>query len=183
MWLVQPFPGGGLVVPRGAGGTGLVAPDGTERPVPPDSRVQAPSAQLGAVDPAVVATRGSAVLALGFALRVAAGPRLSPLGLLATRVVAPRLGEPRLVSGAPKRFAQGIGLTTTAVATVALALGAPAVAMALLAVIALFAALESGVGFCAGCWLFSLLIRAGVVSDDTCVECSDITLRRATTTA
>jgi hypothetical protein len=126
----------------------------------------------------------SAVLALGFLLRVITGPRLSPLGLLATRVVAPRLGEPRLVSGAPKRFAQGIGLVVTALATVALVLGAPTVAVALLAVITLFAALESGVGFCAGCWLYGRLIRIGVVSDDTCVECADITVRRrATTTA
>ena len=36
----------------------------------------------------------SAVLAVGFALRVATGPRYSPLGQLATKVVAPRLGEP-----------------------------------------------------------------------------------------
>ena len=36
----------------------------------------------------------SAVLAVGFALRVAAGPRYSPLGQLATKVVAPRLGAP-----------------------------------------------------------------------------------------
>jgi len=58
------------------------------------------------------------------------------------------------------------------------------VAVALLAVITLFAALESGVGFCAGCWLYGRLIRIGVVSDDTCVECADITVRRrATTTA
>ena len=33
----------------------------------------------------------SAVLAVGFALRVAAGPRWSPLGRLASVVVAPRL--------------------------------------------------------------------------------------------
>jgi hypothetical protein len=46
-----------------------------------------------------------AVIALGFALRVGWGPRFSPLGLLATKVVAPRLGEPKEVSGPPKRFA------------------------------------------------------------------------------
>ncbi|MGH9271283.1 MAG: DUF4395 family protein, partial [Ilumatobacteraceae bacterium] len=58
-------------------------------------------------------------LALGFLARVLAGPTLSPLGQLATRVVAPRLGRPRLVPGPPKRFAQSIGLalTTAAVAS------------------------------------------------------------------
>jgi hypothetical protein len=36
----------------------------------------------------------SAVLAAGFLARVASGPTLSPLGQLATRVIAPRLGLP-----------------------------------------------------------------------------------------
>lgn len=120
----------------------------------------------------------SAILAIGFALRVAAGPRFSPLGRLAASVVAPRLGAPRLVSGAPKRFAQGVGLAFTLAATVALALGAPLVTTVLLAVLLVFAALEAFVGFCAGCFVFAQLIRIGVVSDDTCVECADITLRR-----
>ncbi len=120
----------------------------------------------------------SAVLAVGFALRVAAGPRLSPLGRLASAVVAPRLGPARLVSGAPKRFAQGVGLAFTVAATVALALGAPVVTTVLLSVLLVFAALEAVVGFCAGCFVYGLLIRLGVVSDDTCVECADITLRR-----
>ena len=44
-------------------------------------------------------------LVYGFAARVAAGPRFSPLGLLATRVVRPRLAaSPRPVAGPPKRL-------------------------------------------------------------------------------
>ncbi|MBR7741906.1 DUF4395 domain-containing protein [Phycicoccus sp. BSK3Z-2] len=120
----------------------------------------------------------SLVLAVGFALRVAAGPRFSPLGRLAAQVVAPRLGEPRMVSGSPKRFAQGVGLAVTAGASVAWALGAPVVATVLLAVLLVFAALEAGLGFCAGCWAYGHLIRLGVVGDDACVECADISLRR-----
>ena len=55
-------------------------------------------------------------LAYGFWARVLTGPTLSPLGRFATRVAAPRLGEPRYVPGPPKRFAQGMGaaITTTA---------------------------------------------------------------------
>ena len=109
---------------------------------------------------------------------VAAGPRFSPLGRLAARVVAPRLGAPRMVSGAPKRFAQGVGLAVTVGASIAWLAGAPAVATVLLAVLVLFATLEAAIGFCAGCYAFGLLIRAGLVSDDTCVECADISLRR-----
>src|SRR3954449_7789146 len=48
-------------------------------------------------------------LAYGFWARVLTGPTLSPLGRLAMRVVAPRLGPPTYVAGPPKRFAQGIG--------------------------------------------------------------------------
>ena len=40
-------------------------------------------------------------LAYGFWARVLTGPTLSPLGRLATGVVAPRLGPPRLVAGPP----------------------------------------------------------------------------------
>ena len=118
------------------------------------------------------------VLALGFALRVAAGPRFDPLGRFAAKVVAPRLGEPRLVSGKPKRFAQGVGLAFSSAAVAAYAVGATGVAGVVLGVLVVFAALEAAVGFCAGCYAFALLMRAGVVSDDTCVECADITVRR-----
>ncbi len=118
------------------------------------------------------------VLALGFALRVAGGPTLDPMSRFAASVVAPRLGRPQPVSGTPKRFAQAIGLAFSSGAVVALALGAGTVAAVPLATLVLFATLEAALGFCAGCRVFALLMRAGLVSDDVCVECADITLRR-----
>jgi uncharacterized protein DUF4395 len=123
----------------------------------------------------------SAVLAVGFALRVAAGPRFDPFGQLATKVIAPRLGEPVLVAGPPKRFAQAVGLVFTLAGTVALALGAPVVTVGLLAVLVVFAALESVVGFCAGCFVFGYLMRWGLVPEETCAACNDISLRRRET--
>src|SRR5437868_14363876 len=54
-------------------------------------------------------------LAYGFVARALAGPRLSPLGRLASAVVAPRLGAPKPVAGPPERFAQAIGATLTTV--------------------------------------------------------------------
>jgi len=114
-------------------------------------------------------------LALGFLARVLTGPTLSPLGQLATRVVAPRLGPPTLVPGPPKRFAQSIGLALTAVAAVAsLGLDDAAVASALVGVLVVFATLESVVGFCAGCWLFGRLMRVGIIPESTCAACADI---------
>lgn len=119
-------------------------------------------------------------LAYGFVARVLAGPRFSPLALLATRVVVPRLGvEPRIVAGSPKRFAQGIGATLSTVALVAWLTGATGLAAALVAMIVVAASLESAFGYCLGCKVYGLLVRAGVVTDPTCLDCADIT-RRAT---
>lgn len=119
------------------------------------------------------------VLTAGFALRVAAGPRFSPLGRLAVHVIAPRFGAPRLVPGPPKRFAQAVGLLTSGAAAVAaLGFGATTVASVLLGILVVFALLESAVGFCAGCWAFGHLMRLGVIPDDTCAACNDITLRQ-----
>jgi hypothetical protein len=114
------------------------------------------------------------VLAAGFALRVAAGPRWSPLGLLATRVIAPRLGAARLVPGPPKRFAQAIGLTFTAVVTALLFAGQDVAAGILLGVLLVAAFLESVVGFCVGCWMFGLLMRAGVIPRSVCLACANV---------
>src|SRR3954470_20881477 len=63
-----------------------------------------------------------APLAYGFWARVLTGPTPRPLGQLAPRGVAPRLGAPKYVPGPPKRFAQGMGAAiTTAAAVLALA--------------------------------------------------------------
>src|SRR3954447_18944419 len=61
-------------------------------------------------------------MAYGFWARVLTGPTLSPLGRLASGVIAPRLGPPKYVAGPPKRFAQGMGAAFTTSAAV-LALG------------------------------------------------------------
>ena len=119
-------------------------------------------------------------LAYGFWARVLTGPRLSPLGALASRVIAPRLGAPKTVSGPPKRFAQGMGAAITTAAVVAFAVGASGIVEALLVLLVIAAGLESILAFCLGCQVFGLLMRLGVVPDEICAECSDIWARRAT---
>ena len=112
------------------------------------------------------------VLAYGFLARVASGPTLSPAGILATRVLAPRLGKPKLVPGPPKRFAQFVGLVFTILALVShFALDAVVVAKASIAILTLFASLESFAGFCAGCYVFNLLMRWGLIPESVCREC------------
>lgn len=122
-------------------------------------------------------------LALGFIGRVLAGPRLSPLGWLAVKVIGPRLGEPRFSPGPPKRFAQGIGAVfATTAAVLALGLDLHLAAGIVLGVLTLFAALEAGLGFCAGCFAFGHLMRLGLVPEETCEACADISLRRPVAT-
>jgi hypothetical protein len=116
-----------------------------------------------------------AIVAAGFLLRVLAGPSLSPLALLATKVVAPRLGAPRYLPGPPKRFAQGIGLVLTGTAAVlSLAFGSYVAADVLLVATIAAASLESVLGLCVGCQLFALLMRVGVIPERICEECADL---------
>ncbi len=115
------------------------------------------------------------LLAWGFVARVATGPTLSPLGTLVTRVVRPRLAwATRDTPGPPKRFAQGIGATLSVGALAATVLGAGSLAKALVAAILVAASLEAFVGFCLGCWMFRVLMRIGLVPEETCEACRDL---------
>jgi hypothetical protein len=116
------------------------------------------------------------VLAYGFVARVLTGPTLSPLGQLVTRVITPRLDvAPRLVPGPPKRFAQGIGATFSVTAAV-LALGFHEVGAAYVVLGFLIGAatLESVFGYCLGCKIFAVLMRAGIIPAEVCEQCNDI---------
>jgi hypothetical protein len=114
-------------------------------------------------------------LAYGFVARVLTGPTLSPLGRLASDVIAPRLGPPKPVPGPPKRFSQGMGaVMTTAGAVVALVFGQHDIADGLLAAMIVAAVLESVFAFCIGCRIFALLMRAGLIPETVCADCADI---------
>jgi len=115
-------------------------------------------------------------LALGFVARVASGPRFSPFGLLATRVVAPRLGPAKLVPGPPKRFAQAIGATLSVGAGVAFLLGVPLLSWVLVGLITVAALLESAFGVCLGCLIFGRLQQLGVIPASVCEACNNIRL-------
>ncbi len=121
------------------------------------------------------------VLAYGFLARVATGPTLSPLGQVATRVVAPRLGAPRPVPGPPKRFAQAIGATlSVAAAIVGVGFGLDTAALVLVAMILVAATLESVFAICIGCWIFGRLMEFGVIPEETCEACNNVQARLGT---
>jgi hypothetical protein len=122
------------------------------------------------------------VIAFGFWARVLTGPRLSPLGLLVTRIVVPALNRPpKHVPGPPKRFAQGVGAVFSTTALVLHVAGATGPSYIVLGLLAGAAALEAVVGLCLGCKVFAVLMRTGVVPAAVCADCNDLWSRSRTT--
>ena len=120
-------------------------------------------------------------LTYGFLARVATGPALSPLGLLATKVITPRINvQHRLVAGPPKRFAQFIGLLFSSTASVLWLLDLGTAARIVAAMLAGAAFLESALALCLGCIMFGWLIRLGVIPERVCEQCNNLNLRTTT---
>ena len=120
-------------------------------------------------------------LTYGFAARVATGPKLSPLGQLATKVVTPGLKvDHKFSPGPPKRLAQAMGLAMSAGAlTLHYKYRKPGAAKAVLAALVGAAGLEAGFGICLACKLFAVGMRAGLIPERMCEECGDIWARSA----
>ncbi len=117
-------------------------------------------------------------LTYGFVARVTTGPALSPLGLLATKVITPRLTvQHRFVAGPPKRFAQFVGVLFSATASVLWLLDLGTAARIVAAMLAGAAFLESAFAVCLGCIMFGWLIRWGVVPERICEQCNNLNLR------
>jgi hypothetical protein len=117
-------------------------------------------------------------LVYGFLARVSTGPAFSPLALLATKVLTPRIKtDHRMVAGPPKRFAQFVGLVFSSTAAVLwlfdFGVASRVVASALVAA----AVLESVFAICLGCIMFSWMMRLGVIPQRVCEECNNLQLR------
>jgi hypothetical protein len=105
-----------------------------------------------------------AALSALFAWAAFAGVRRHPFGLLFKRFVRPRLAPPEeLEDPRPPTFAQGVGFAVTVVGVI---LGAAGLALAvpIAASFAFIAAFLNAVfGYCLGCQLYLLLVRARVI--------------------
>jgi hypothetical protein len=135
---------------------------------------------LGVVLLSVLAfTTGAAWLLIplkyGFVARVAAGPKISPLGWFAVHVAAPRLSAwQRFVPGPPKRFAQAMGLAFSSAALITWLSAGWLDARWILLPLVGAASLEGFLGYCLGCSIFGWLIRRGLVPESVCDECGDL---------
>ncbi|GAA3965015.1 DUF4395 domain-containing protein [Gordonia caeni] len=114
-----------------------------------------------------------AVLAAGFALRVAGGPRYSPFGRLAVHVIVPKIWKKeKLVPGPPKRFAQTVGLAFSGTALILSLLGYGLAAQIVVGALIVAAFAEFAFGFCLGCVVFGRLQRVGLIPASVCEACA-----------
>ncbi|MBB6480203.1 DUF4395 domain-containing protein [Spirochaeta isovalerica] len=112
------------------------------------------------------------LLAGDFAIRVFLIPRFSPLAYISGKIIAPlaRFKRKQIVFK-PKRFAAMIGLSLSAASVVFLLNQASGPALFLLGMLALFSFLEAVFRFCAGCRIFGLLMKLGLVKEEQCPDC------------
>ena len=121
-----------------------------------------------------------AVLAADFVLRAGWGPSTSPVAILVSRWVRPRVSAaPRYTAGPPKRFAAAIGAVLALGATTLWLTGASLPVVLIGVVMVVFPALEALAGVCVGCIVFGWLMRLGVIPESVCVECADLGRRAA----
>ncbi|EPG66897.1 DUF4395 domain-containing protein [Leptospira wolffii] len=118
----------------------------------------------------------TAALLYGFLARVLYGPKFSLFARLAIHVIVPglKLGS-RTVPGPPKRFAQLVGLVFSSSALVLLLFGQIFYFQIVLGVLVFFATLESALGFCAGCFVFGYLMKWGIIPEEVCEKCNNLT--------
>ncbi|MEO5891485.1 MAG: DUF4395 domain-containing protein [Ferruginibacter sp.] len=81
--------------------------------------------------------------------------KYSPLNFLSDKLIAIFSIQPKLTDQAPKRFAAKIGFLFSFVIMLFLVFQLPVVSLIAALVMATFALLESFVGFCAGCHVYS----------------------------
>lgn len=106
----------------------------------------------------------TALVAL-FAWGAFAGVQRHPYGLLFRRLIAPRLNPPleREDPAAPT-FAQLVGFLVTATGLALHLVGVPGALVIAAAAAFLAAFLNAAFGYCLGCQLYVLLVRAGLVA-------------------
>ena len=119
----------------------------------------------GLIVPALIIFAAQTLL---FAWGAFAGIQRHPYGLLFKSLVRPRLKPPaELEDPVPPTFAQGVGFFITAIGVILTLLGLT-LALPIAAALAFIAAfLNSVFGYCLGCQIYLLLVRARVLRRST----------------
>ena len=99
-----------------------------------------------------------AILALDFYLRAFTRLADSPLSWLGQVFVKQMGTQPVWIDKAPKIFAARIGVILTLLTLVSALLGGSVLAYVSGATLVVFAFLECGLNFCAGCWVYTYVV-------------------------
>ncbi|MBC63003.1 MAG: hypothetical protein CL746_06790 [Chloroflexi bacterium] len=117
----------------------------------------------------------SIFLSYGFLARFSSGPKASPIALLVTKIIVPRLSfKEKLFPGPPKRFAQFIGMVFSFSITTFILLDLEVLVIIFTSVLIFFASLEAFLGYCFGCRVFKFLISMNLLPKEICERCNDI---------
>jgi hypothetical protein len=108
---------------------------------------------VGALPAAVI----TGLLAIDFVIRAFIKPKYSPLATLGRGISSGLKLPKKMVDSAPKVFAARIGVLFTVTSTILYALGLTLAGTVVLAILIVCAFLESALGFCVGCQVYSLL--------------------------
>jgi hypothetical protein len=98
------------------------------------------------------------VLVGDFGIRAFTSMRFSPLSFLAHLFVRSVGTQPVWIDKAPKVFAARVGFLLSVAVSLAAVLGMPLLSALLGATLVLFAFLECGLNFCAGCWVYTYVV-------------------------
>ena len=99
-------------------------------------------------------------LSIDFIIRAFLKPKYSLFATLARGMVSLLKLPPKMVDSAPKVFAARIGVIFSVVTTILFAAKLLYAGVVVIAILLLCASLESFLGFCLGCWMYSLLPKS-----------------------
>lgn len=112
------------------------------------------------------------ILAADFAMRSIVLPRLSPLVFISRALVIPIFHlKGRDISYPPKRFAALIGFVLSGTGFLFGVYGLMVPFYTCLGMLGLFSFLEAAFDFCAGCKIYTLLMRWGLIPPENCPDC------------
>jgi len=105
------------------------------------------------------------LLAVDFYIRAFTKIKYSPLSWLANLLTRALGSTPVMIDKAPKVFAARIGLLLSVLTAAGALTGLNLLAMVLGSTLVLFAFLECGLNFCAGCWVYTYIVYPLVRKD------------------
>lgn len=113
------------------------------------------------------------LLSLDFVIRAFINSKYSPLASISRIFLSKILPfRNKIILLKPKKFAAAIGVILSLAAGIFGLEGQISIMIYITIVLLTFSFLEAFFKFCAGCWLFGVLIRLNIISDDNCTDCS-----------